>query len=120
MATEAEMGKSEERNDAEAHAGDEESLYLVPLGPGIPVPLEEGKLLVAAKDEWLRYRYGITKNPYMEENFARVHQSHQDHLDRKAERKRMLLAGWAPIVKYASSAVVAIATASVLIVYRLT
>ena len=116
MDTEAEMEKPEERNDDEARAADEESLYLVQLGPSTPVQLEEGKLLVDVKDEELRYEYGISKNPYREENDVRVHQADQAHKDREAERKRVLVAAWSPII----AAVATVAIAVAVIVYRLT
>ena len=80
------------------------------------MPLAEGKLLVAVKDEELRYKYGITKNPYREENNVRVHQSDQAHKDRRAERMRMLVAAWGPII----AAVATVAIAVAMIVYRLT
>ena len=120
MDVEAEMEKPEEGNDDEARAADEESLYLVPLGPGIPMPLDMGLALVEAKDEDLRYRLGIAKNPCWAENIARAHQSDQAYKDREAERKRVLVGTRRETLKHAAvgAAVGAGATALINIALR--
>ena len=120
MDVEAEMEKPEERNDDEARAADEESLYLVPLGPGIPMPLDMGLALVDVKDEELRYEYGISKNPCRAKNIARANQSDQAYKDREAGRKRVLVGTRRETLKHAAvvAAVGAGATALINIALR--
>ena len=120
MDTEAETGKPEERNDVEERVADKEPPYLVPLGPSIPMPLDMGLALVEAKDEDLRYRLGIAKNPCWAENIARAHQSDQAYKDREAERKRILVGTRRETLKHVAvgAAVGAVIEAGVFIALR--
>ena len=120
MDTEVEMEKPEERNDDEARTADEESLYLVQLGPSTPVQLEEGKLLAAMKAHERHFRHGRIEPSDLEADFIRVRQADQAYKDREAERKRVLLTAWAPIVKYVASAMAMAWVSATLLVYRLT
>ena len=120
MDVEAEMEKPEERNDDEARTADEESLYLVQLGPSIPMPLAEGKLLAAMKAHERHFRHGRIEPSDLEADFIRVRQADQAYKDREAERKRVLVGTRRETLKHAAvgAAVGAGATALINIALR--
>ena len=114
------MEDPEERNDVEEREADPVSMFLAQLDASTPMPRKEAELRVLVRDRYIRYNYGITRNPRCDENAARVHQADLAYKALEAARKRAVIAAWTPIVTGVSSAVVALAGAAVLIVYRIT
>ena len=96
-------------------SGVESPVGKVKLDGSTPMPLEKG-LTMARLAELDAYLPGDVSNPHWQENIIGAYQADHAHKDREAERMRVLLTAWAPIVKYVAVALVG----GTAIVYRLT
>ena len=85
----------------------------VKLDASTPMPLHVGLDLVRMAN-FEHY------NPHRQENVIGAHLADQAYKDREAERKRILLGAWAPIVRAVSAAMITIAGSGAVFVYRLT